>query len=237
MHTHHNNYKNIMLLCCLTLSTSAYASSCPTLSIDELPKAACSTKQKPFTTGSLASVKFYATSSCPTGIGLAKGIQSVFKDGKKTYAPVKENTIAGEATCKYTLNDAWKTELNTKSSELILTVAFPTRQHANYWYAPMVGMKCPVLSDESVPEIKQKSLEFESKKDSKLNYVFKVSPLVSAGLSGSLSGGFAKLTQGKTTLPLLQGTQQVTKQFEASCTYQHKTFGKETTFELKTLSQ
>lgn len=230
-----SHHKKTLAIFCLTFSTPIIAGNCPSITVKDLSKAACSSKSAPFSTGALSEVKFYATTPCPTGIGIAKKFQSFFKDSDKEYPPKEKDVKPGEAKCTYSLDDTWKRELNTESSELILTVSFPTREHANYWYAPMVGMKCPTLSKESVSDIKKNKFVLIKERDPKLTYQFLVGPLVSGGISGSLSGSLSKLTQKTPALSSLQGKPMVSKKFEATCQYTHHTGGKESLLELKTL--
>ncbi|KAB2832939.1 MAG: hypothetical protein F9K49_07345, partial [Caedimonadaceae bacterium] len=78
-----SHHKKTLAIFCLTFSTPIIAGNCPSITVKDLSKAACSSKSAPFSTGALSEVKFYATTPCPTGIGIAKKFQSFFNDRYK----------------------------------------------------------------------------------------------------------------------------------------------------------
>ena len=183
----------------------------------------------PYTTSALSAVKFYATTSCPTAINIAKRFQSLLK-GDKAYTPKEISLTPGNVSCSYSLQKTgWQKALNTSTESLILTASIPTREHANYWRTPLVGVDCPVLTANHLQGLKQGSVEVQKTREPKLTYVFKVMPIEKDGVIGHLQGLFS----GSAGLPNLTGKAQIIKDFEVVCHYTHHTGGKENLLELK----
>lgn len=221
----------------LTHSPLMGAANCPTIALKDLATAACSSQSKPFETSSLAGVKFYATTPCPSKIGISKTLQSIksiFKDAKE-YAPTEKGAVPGQAVCTYSIKDTpWKQALNAKNDTLTLTASLPSREHVNYWGAPMVGVKCPELVESDLARLKKGSIAIEKTSAPKLEYTFKVGGLVDAGAASGLLSGAQGLFS-KTTLPKLSGSLTSFKGIDLTCHYTHHTGGKESLLELKSL--
>lgn len=224
----------LSFLFALTNAPLMGAANCPTISIKDLPTAACSSQSKPFETSALAGVKFYATTPCPSKVGISKTLQSIFK-GAKEYTPTEKTAVAGQAVCTYSIKDTpWKQALNTKSDDLTLTASLPTREHVNYWGAPMVGVKCPELGEGDLTNLKKGSVVLEKTSAPKLEYAFKVGELVDAGKASSLLTGAQGLFS-KIALPKLSGKITSFKGIDLTCHYTHHTGGKESLLELKSV--
>jgi len=201
---------------------------CPDIPIKELATAACSKESNPYSSGSLSKVKFYATTPCPSGIGISKTLQAAFKGGKD-YTGTLKGSVPGEVACTYKLDKPWQEALNTDHTDLILTASLPTRDHVNYLGAPLVGVKCPDLTKSDVDSIKSGKIEVQKTRDPQLTYLFKVGKLTGASVMGGLKGIFGKAPD----LSKISGTMNVTKDYEITCGYTHHTGGKETPLELK----
>jgi hypothetical protein len=227
---------SLALSCLFALAHSPLrgASNCPTLSLKDLSTAACSSQSKPFETSSLAGVKFYATTPCPSKISISKTLQSVFK-GAKNYAPMEKGVVAGQAVCTYSIKDtAWQKALNAENDTFTLTASLPTREHVNYWGAPMVGVKCPDLAEGDLESLKNKSVVIEKTSAPKLEYIFKVGAHGDAGVASSFISGAQGFFR-KIVLPKLSGKLTSFKGIDLTCHYTHHTGGKESLLELKSV--
>ena len=225
-------YHNLARLCLGTALTlfpgSPLQATCPTLDLKTLPTAACATENNPFKASKpmkknkISQVTFISKSTCPSQIGLRKLLQGVFK-GAKEYKGEVRSITPGAFTCTYELNDQWKNALNTKDKELHLDGTLPTTQHVNYLNVPLVGFTCPVLDSTMIDTIKRKQkMELSSTKQTNFTYTLQPRELsIDSKLTHVLGSG-----SNNSSLPkLTSGNAKITKDYEITCRYEHKTGG------------
>jgi|GEM_PF-5472257 len=189
--------------------------NCPTLTPSNIGEAACSTKEKPFTTSPLAAVKFHALTPCPAGIWKKK-LQGLVK-GEKNYKPTEEENSAGKATCTYALSDTWKTALNVRSNELVFEVSLPTREHANFWSAPAFSSRCPVIKADLIDSIRGGKLEVTRKRTAPakdIEYTYETKGLDKTMLS-NFKSYFAKHPNSSVSA----GKDALVTPFDVTCSY------------------
>lgn len=213
-------------------SSHAEEAPCPALDLKSLPVAACSTADKPYKTGPLSKVSFIATTPCPSGIGLKKTLQNIFK-GEKKYPGTVVTSLAGTFACSYPLDDAWKNAFHTEDSVLYLDGSLPTIDHVNYLDAPMVGFSCPKLEKSMIDALKQKKqIDYSLKNSStQLTYTLK---LRAFNNKSQIHEYINKVFKSDTSqLPTIASSKaQITRDFEIACQYEHKTGGNKQTLKL-----
>ncbi|MBI1954147.1 MAG: hypothetical protein HYS39_00905 [Proteobacteria bacterium] len=156
-------FKNINLLktsvvLCGVMCVEGNA-DCPTLDLKTLPKAVCSSKDKPYSDTSFKYMKYYAAQSeCGKDklLGMRKFLQSAF-EGKKSYPGKESDVTEGNLQCIYTLTKGWQKALNTKESKVILETPLSSLKHLT------VGKSlCPDLVADHLENFKQnKPIEIE----------------------------------------------------------------------------
>ncbi len=202
------------------------AANCPTLTLADLPTAACSTKQAPYKPSAVGGISYHAKTPCPAGsVGIRKQLQALFK-GKKDYVASSEAVVPGEVTCTYTLDQGWKTALSTTDASLVLTAAVSTRDQANLLGVGFAGLtSCPALKFE---DLQGGSVTIQSKQNN-VSYTFKVQEATKAGFGAKLKAMVGKAP----TLSPLNGTFKVTKPYTSTCRYSYHIGGQEALLELE----
>jgi hypothetical protein len=202
---------------------------CPVLTLDTLPKAACSTTKKPFKEDEDSRISYYNETppkSCKLNfLGLKKMFQKWFKN-EKSYHATDESVHAGEATCSYKLDADWKKYLNTEEDFLFLIESVKSPDQAN-------DLFCPSLTQEDITDnlLQQTSgLTFTSR--SNIQHEFKVVfPKAKGGLKGAFSG-LTKNLKKHTLRDLTQKNLTITKPFHMECTYEYHSGSKPQSFTL-----
>lgn len=220
----------------LGVSNSSLAGgNCPDLDVKNIGDAACSTPTSPFLTAPLASVRFSATTPCPSGIWKKK-LQAIFK-GNKTYPPTESNLKSGAVTCTYELNKDWQGVLGTSATQLVLEASLPSRDHANFWSAPTFGPRCPDLEQGDLESIKSGKIVVERKRTAdmggNLTYEF-VTKGLDRSTGGKIVGAFKSLPKGA---KLKNGKAELAQAFEVQCNYTYHPDGTETKIELNGVQQ
>lgn len=205
---------------------SAGSAQCPTLNLSTLPKAACANTSSPFKTGPLSKMNYVASTPCPSGIGLRKGLQSAFK-GKKDYPGTMSHSTPGQIACVYNLTPDWRNALVTTDTHLKIVAQITNPDQVNH-LAPAV---CPQLASENIDELKdpRQEITIEGVRKEGLAYHFRAGKLQSAGAGAHVKGFFGGAPKN---LPVLKGQLEISKPFQMECQYQHNTGGKPTTLTL-----
>jgi hypothetical protein len=203
---------------------SPLQATCPTLDLKTLPTAACATESSPYRTGSLAKVTYSAKTPCPAQIGLRKWAQGLVS--KKTYeGTMVGNVTPGAFTCTYTLDNQWRKALNTQDKELHFDGALPTAKHVTYLNAPLVGFTCPSLDSTMIDMIKNReSVKYPSIKETSFIYTLQPRAISTDSHVTHLVGKI--FGSNHSSLPKLASAKaKITKDFEMTCRYEHKTGG------------
>lgn len=219
--------KKLALFCAfgfgISQSNSALADdNCPTLTLQNIAEAACS-KDKGFHVGKM---NYYATTACPTGVGIKKWFQS-FKaeQGTKLYAPIKSMvTQKARVRCNYSIPRGWSaiTKNGAVAHNLELFAEFDNIDKMASWEdAP-----CQNITREAYNAslAKEGSIELQTGQD--VVGTFKpADENVVFGVQGKhfLGGDVGALKSGKAAF---------TKQLKVSCEYKYKPGQTETTFTL-----
>ncbi len=216
-----------LLLSCASLH--AGDATCPTLDLKTLPVAACATAKAPYRTAPLSKISYYAKTPCPTQIGLKKLLQNVFK-GSKDYPGTVTNATAGSFTCSYKLTDEWKKVLNVSDEMLFLDGTLPSANHVSFLNVPMAGFTCPALETKLIEYIKQsKKMEFEKKfsDGTMLTYALQARRLTTASQATHFLTNLRLNTPDLSKLTSIKASDKakITKDFEITCRYEHKTGG------------
>lgn len=227
---HHQKVTLFSLGAALSLSCSSlYAgeATCPTLDLKTLPVAACAIEKNVYKTAPLSKISYIAKTPCPSQIGLKKLLQGVFK-GAKEYPGTMINSTPGSFTCTYKLDEGWKKALNTTDNEVHLDGVLPTTQHVSYLNAPMVGFSCPSLKKDMVTALKGKQeIKYPSTKDPSFVYTVRARPVTPVAITSDPKKFLSnKFTGNDSNLSVLASPKaKITKDFEITCRYDHKTGG------------
>lgn len=190
---------------------------CPTLDLKTLPKAACATEENPYKTGPLSRMSYVSRTPCPSGVGLRKMLQGMFK-GPKSYPGYSMGITPGMVTCTYRLEEDWQKRLGVTNQQLVLKAQITKPGQVNY----LGSLKCPVLGENEAEIIKQKeAIELTSTRDESISYSFTPSKLQQAGTISRIKN----VVSGKQNIGKLNGILKVIEPFRQHCEYQHKTGG------------
>jgi hypothetical protein len=212
-------------------ATMSYAGNCPPLTPSNIAQAACASETEPYQTSALASVKYHATTPCPSGgVGAKKWLQSIFKKAKTYSATEGAKTHAGKVTCTYELDEAWQKHLATDQKQLVLTASIDTAEKANYWSLPSFSKRCPDLSVSDIEQLggKDGKIELQHKREGhELVYTFRSD--LKTTLSGKMKSMFASLPKGT---KLTKGRDAVVESLEVYCSYTYHPGGEEVKLEM-----
>jgi hypothetical protein len=208
---------------------------CPVLNLTTLPKAACATKEKPYTHLGSPNMRYHAITECPSGLGARKFFQKLL--GNREY----HSTLTGELQpaeikCTYTLPPY----LDKPESSLSITAPITSMKQVS----GLLINACPELG---IPEFEQL---WEKKEVTYGDYHFtdldgtikKVLDSLQEDSTLGPSGYIEKFprvplqqeegTESETTRPALAGTLEITA-LKHRCQYTYHTWNKEETLILE----